>query len=323
MNCRQLGKTGWEISELGHGMWGMGSWSGSDDKESLDALHKSVELGVNFFDTAWIYGNGHSEKLLGQLLKAYPDKKLYTATKIPPKSMRWPMNPEYKFQEEYPTDHILEYTHKSIQNLGLEQLDLVLFHGWDDVWAHEESWQKAVRGLKEKGLIKAFGISIDRWEPTNAIKAIETGQIDVIEVIYNIFDQAPEDKLFPACRKHNVGVIARVPFDEGTLTGKLTLDSKWPDGDWRNNYFDPENLKESVKRAEQLQELLPEGMTLPELAIRFILSNNDVSTTIPGTRRVQNVEDNIASEGKGPLDKELIEQLRKFRWDRKPYPAAG
>ena len=290
MNYRTLGKTGWKVSELGHGMWGMGSWTGSDDKESLKALHRSVELGVNFFDTAWVYGNGHSEQLLGKLLKSYSNKRLYTATKIPPKSFRYPMKPEYKLHEEYPSEHLIEYTKKSLKNMGLDILDLVLLHGWDDVWAEHEQWQKDVQELKRKGLIRAFGISIDRWEPENSIKAIRTGLVDVVELIYNIFDQAPEDKLFPVCREFNVGVIARVPFDEGTLTGTLTLNSHWPDGDWRNSYFNPDNLKESVKRAEALKKVLPKSMTLPELALRFILSNPDVSTIIPGMRISKNVE---------------------------------
>lgn len=323
MHYRTLGKTGWKVSELGHGMWGMGSWTGSDDKESLEALHRSVELGVNFFDTAWVYGNGRSEKLFGNLLKSYPNKRLYTATKIPPKSFRYPMKPEYKLDEEYPSDHLVEYVGKSLKNLGLDRLDLVLLHGWDDVWADDEKWQKAVQALKRKGVIQSFGISIDRWEPENAVKAIRTGLIDVVEVIYNIFDQAPEDQLFPVCRKHHVGVIARVPFDEGTLTGNLTLDSHWPDGDWRNSYFGKENLQASVARAERLQKIIPKDMTLPEIALRFILSNSDVSTVIPGMRKVNNVDANAKASEKGSLYSELIKKLRGYRWDRKPTPSAG
>ncbi|MEK7592725.1 MAG: aldo/keto reductase [Patescibacteria group bacterium] len=323
MNYRTLGKTDWKVSELGHGMWGMGSWTGSDDKESLNSLHRSVELGVNFFDTAWVYGNGRSESLLGKLLKAYPNKRLYTATKIPPKSFHYPMKPEYKLIEEYPSDHLIEYVQKSLKNLGLERLDLVLLHGWDDVWADDEEWQKAVLDLKRKGLIQAFGISIDRWEPENAIKAIRTGLVDVVEVIYNIFDQAPEDTLFPVCREYAVGVISRVPFDEGTLTGTLKLDSSWPKGDWRNSYFSPENLKASVKRAESLKKIVPQDMSLSEIALRFILSNPDVSTTIPGMRKVKNVDTNVMASGKGSLSSELVGKLRSHRWDRKPVPSAG
>lgn len=323
MNYRTLGKTGWKVIELGHGMWGMGSWTGSDDKESLAALQRSVELGVNFFDTAWVYGNGRSEKLLGNLLQSYPNKRLYTATKIPPKSFRYPMKPEYKLDEEYPSDHLIEYVGKSLKNLGLDKLDLVLLHGWDDVWADDDAWQKAAQELKRNGMIQAFRISIDRWEPENAVKAIRTGLIDVVEVIYNIFDQAPEDKLFSVCREYHVGVIARVPFDEGTLTGNLTLNSYWPEGDWRNSYFGPENLKASVLRAERLQNILPNGMTLPEMALRFILTNPDVSTVIPGMRKVKNVDGNVKASEQGPLSAQLINELRDHRWDSKPRPSAG
>lgn len=323
MNYRTFGRTGWKVSELGHGMWGMGAWSGSNDNESLKALHKSVELGVNFFDTAWVYGNGRSEKLLGQLIKDYPDKKLYITTKIPPKNMVWPMEPTYTLDQTFPSDHMKEYVHKSLQNIGTEQLDLVLLHGWDDVWATDERWQKTVKELKQEGLIQAFGISIDRWEPENSIKAIETGLIDAVEVIYNIFDQAPEDRLFPICRENNVAIIARVPFDEGTLTGKLTLDSHWPEGDWRNSYFGPENLRPSMEKAGELKRILPEEMTLPEMALRFILSNPDISTTIPGMRSIKNVEANLTAVEKGKLDPELLSKLRFHRWDRKPAPWAG
>ena len=318
MNYRTFGRTGWKVSEIGHGMWGMGSWLDSDDKQSIKSLHRAVELGVNFFDTAWIYGDGHSEKLLAQILKAHRNKKLYVSTKIPPKNMKWPAEPWYNINDTYPPNHIVEYTEKSLKNLGIDAIDLILFHVWDDVWAQDEGWQNTIKNLKKRGLIKAFGISIDRWESNNVIQAIESDLIDAVEVIYNIFDQAPEDKLFPLCREKNIAVIARVPFDEGSLTGTLTLDSSWSKGDWRNSYFTPENLKETLKRISLLNETLPENMNLTELALRFILSNSDVSTTIPGMRKVAHVESNIIASQKGNLDADLIAELRAHRWDRKP-----
>ena len=317
MNYRTFGRTGWKVSEIGHGMWGMGSWLDSDDKQSIKSLHRAVELGVNFFDTAWIYGDGHSEKLLAQILKAHRNKKLYVSTKIPPKNMKWPAEPWYNINDTYPPNHIVEYTEKSLKNLGIDAIDLILFHVWDDVWAQDEGWQNTIKNLKKRGLIKAFGISIDRWESNNVIQAIESDLIDAVEVIYNIFDQAPEDKLFPLCREKNIAVIARVPFDEGSLTGTLTLDSSWSKGDWRNSYFTPENLKETLKRISLLNETLPENMNLTELALRFILSNSDVSTTIPGMRKVAHVESNIIASQKGNLDADLIAELRAHRWDRK------
>jgi aryl-alcohol dehydrogenase-like predicted oxidoreductase len=318
MHYRTLGRTGWSVSDVGYGMWGMGSWTGSDDDQSMQALHRAVGLGCNFFDTAWAYGEGHSERLLGRLARAYPDRKLYVATKIPPKNRKWPSRPQYTLDETFPPDYIREYAERSLKNLGLDSLDLIQFHVWEDSWAQDERWQTTVADLKRDGLIKAIGVSINRWEPDNAIKTLRTGLIDTVQVIYNIFDQAPEDNLFPVCRDLNIGVIARVPFDEGTLTGTLTLDSKWPEGDWRNSYFVAENLKASVKHAEALRPLIPAGMTMPELAMRFILSNPDVSTVIPGMRKVKHVESNIACSDAAALDANLIAQLRQQRWDRTP-----
>jgi aryl-alcohol dehydrogenase-like predicted oxidoreductase len=318
MQYRTFGRTGWQVSDIGYGMWGLAGWTGSDDEESLKSLHRAVELGCNFFDTAWAYGRGRSEQLLGQVVRAYPDKNLYVASKIPPKNFKWPAEPEYLLDDCYPPDHIRQYVESSLQNLGLSQMDLIQFHTWDDSWADEQRWQRTLDDLKREGLILAAGISIDRWEPANAIKALRTGMIDAVQVIYNIFDQNPEDELFPMCRELNIGVIARVPFDEGTLTGTLTLDSKWPEGDWRNTYFVPENLKASVEHAEALRPLVPSGMTMPEMALRFILANPDVSTIIPGMRKLRNTEMNIATSDAGALAPDLIQKLRVHRWDRQP-----
>ncbi len=268
MHYRTFGRTGWQVSEIGYGMWGLAGWTGSDDEESRQSLHRAVELGCNFFDTAWAYGNGHSEQLLGELVRAYPDQKLYVASKIPPKNFKWPAEPIYSLDDCYPPDHIRQYVERSLKNLGMSQMDLIQFHTWDDSWASDTRWQRTLDDLKREGLILAAGISIDRWEPANAIEALRTGLIDAVQVIYNIFDQNPEDELFPVCRELNIGVIARVPLDEGTLTGTLTLDSKWPQGDWRNSYFVPANLKASVEHAEALRPVIPAGMTMPEMALR-------------------------------------------------------
>jgi aryl-alcohol dehydrogenase-like predicted oxidoreductase len=318
MRYRTFGRLNWQVSAIGYGMWGMGGWTGSDDDESIRSLHRALELGCNFFDTAWAYGQGHSEKLLGGLVRARPDKKLYTATKIPPKNLKWPARREYTLDETFPPDHIRRYTELSLENLGLESIDLIQFHVWDDSWAEDERWQRAVADLKREDLIRAFGLSLNRWEPENALRALRTGLIDAVQVIYNIFDQNPEDELFPLCRELNVAVIARVPFDEGTLTGTLTLESKWPEEDWRSGYFNPENLKASVERAEALRSLIPPGMTMPEMALRFILANPDVSTIIPGMRRPRHVESNLAAGEAGPLEPALVEKLRPHRWVRRP-----
>lgn len=320
MKYRTFGRTGWQVSEIGYGMWGMGSWSGSDDEESLRSLQRSVDLGCNFFDTAYAYGNGRSENLLGQLVKANPSKKLYTATKVPPKNLQWPALPENRLADCYPSDHIEEFLHKSLKNSGLESFDLLQLHTWNDDWADNDAWSDKLDELKRQGLINAFGISINRWEPWNGVKAVRSGKIDSVQVIYNIFDQNPEDQLFPACREMDVAVIARVPFDEGTLTGNLTKDTKFPDDDWRSHYFSPENLTQSVDRADALKPLIPAGAKMPELALRFILSEPTVSTIIPGMRKINHVESNIAASDAGPLPDGLLVELRKHRWVRKPAP---
>ncbi len=318
MKYRKFGRTNWQVSEIGYGMWGMGGWTESDDILSAKSLDLAVERGVNFFDTAWGYGEGHSEKLLGQLVQRHPGKKIYTASKIPPKNFKWPAKPEYTYEESYPLQHIVEYTDKTLKNLRLEQIDLMQFHTWDDGWTAKEEWQRSVEDLKASGKIAAMGISVNRWEPENGIAALKTGLIDAVQVIYNIFDQAPEDVLFPLCEKLDIGVIARVPFDEGTLTGTLTRETTFPEGDWRGTYFVPENLIPSVEKADALRPLIPEGMTMAEMALRFITMNKTVGTMIPGMRKERNVRANTAvSDGKG-ISKELLNELRKHRWDRQP-----
>lgn len=318
MHFRTFGRTGWSVGELGYGMWGMGGWSGSDDAESLESLQLAVEQGCNFYDTAYGYGEGHSERLLGQLVRANPGTRLYTASKIPPRNRIWPSRRGFTLDEVFPPEYIREMTLRSLENLGTDAIDLMQFHVWEDAWAADERWQRATDDLKREGLVKAWGISVNRWEPENCLATLRTGAIDAVQVIYNIFDQAPEDALFPLCDEQNIAIIARVPFDEGTLTGALTLDSRWPEGDWRNSYFVPENLRASVERAEALRPLIPAGMTMPELALRFILAHPTVSTIIPGMRKPRHVTANIAASDGQPLDPALRAALRAHRWDRQP-----
>lgn len=318
MNYRTFGRTGWKVSEIGYGMWGMGGWTESDDILSAKSLDLAVENGVNFFDAAWAYGEGHSERLLGELLHLHKNTKLYTASKIPPKNFKWSAKPEYLLEESYPTEHIFDYTHKTLKNLRLEQIDLLQFHTWDDGWTDREEWKRVVEDLKKAGKIAAMGISVNRWEPENGIEALKTGFFDAVQVIYNIFDQAPEDVLFPLCKDLDIAVIARVPFDEGTLTGTINRETTFPKGDWRGTYFVPENLNASADKADVLRPLIPEGMTMAEMALRFILMNSDVTTIIPDMRKQRNVLSNVStSDGMG-LPNELCEELRKHRWDRVP-----
>lgn len=318
MQYRRFGRTNWNISEIGYGMWGLAGWTGSDDSEVSKALERSVELGCNFFDTAWGYGAGKSEQILGQLLKRHASRKLYAATKIPPRNFKWPSKPEYKLEDCFPAAHIIEYTEKSLKNLAVDCIDLQQFHVWEDGWANHDDWKHAVEKLKKEGKIRFIGISVNRWEPDNVLDTLRTGLIDTVQVIYNIFDQNPEDHLFPLCRKLDVGVIARVPFDEGTLTGTLTKETVFPKDDWRSTYFVPENLNASVDHAEALRPLIPPGMTMPEMALRFILSNSDVHTVIPGMRKLKNVEANISASDGRKLNERLKSDLKAHRWDRVP-----
>jgi aryl-alcohol dehydrogenase-like predicted oxidoreductase len=327
MKYRRFGRTGWEVSEIGYGMWGMAGWTDSNDDESLGSLQASVDQGCNFFDTAYAYGEGRSENLLGQIVRTNPGKQIYTATKIPPKTRQWPAPADSTLQETFPADYVEEYVHRSLENAKLDHFDVMQFHTWNDEWMRDDRWFYKLDDLRSQKVIRAIGISINRWEPWNGVRAVRSGQVDAVQVIYNIFDQNPEDDLFPACREMDVAVIARVPFDEGTLTGTLTKDSTWPEGDWRNTYFVPENLIPSVERADQIKQLLDQWnreretrITMPELALRFILGNEDVSTIIPGMRKLSHVEANIAASDAGPLPRELQKKLKGFRWVRKPTP---
>lgn len=318
MEYRKFGRTNWQVSEVGYGMWGMGEWSGTDLQQVANALDRSVELGCNFFDTAWAYGAGKSENLLGELIKRHPSKKLFAASKIPPKNRQWPSKRGASINDVFPNDYIFEYVEHSLKNLGLEQLDLMQFHVWEDDWAERDEWKMAIQKLTDQGKVAAWGISINRWEPNNSSKTIRTGLIDAVQVIYNIFDQNPEDELFPLCRELDVAVIARVPFDEGTLTGTFTKETTFPSEDWRSTYFVPENLISSVEHADALRPIIPPHMNMPEMALRFILSNEDVSTVIPGMRQIKHVESNIGcSDGIG-LKYDTLLELKKHRWDRLP-----
>ena len=318
MQYRKFGKLNWKVSEVGYGMWGLAGWTQLDDKETVKALDKSVELGCNFFDTAWDYGAGKSEQILAALLKRHAHKKLYVSTKIPPMNKKWPPVKGSSIDAVFPVKHLLEYTDKSLKNLQVESIDLMHFHVWEDEWSERDEWKLVVEKLKKEGKVKSFGISVNRWEPANCLNTLDTGLIDAVQVIYNIFDQSPEDELFPYCKKNNIAVIARVPFDEGSLTGALTKETQWEEGDWRNIYFCGENLNPTVDRVGELKKVLPSGMTLAELALKFIKANPVVSTMIPGMRKVRNVESNMNISDAAVLNPDLFNLLKKHRWDRQP-----
>jgi aryl-alcohol dehydrogenase-like predicted oxidoreductase len=320
MRYRKLGRTGVEVSDIGHGLWGMGDWSGSEDRQSLQALQLAIDLGCNFFDSAWAYGAGKSDGLLGQAIRDNRGQRLFAASKIPPKNQRWPALAEYKYHDVFPPDHVFRYADLIRRQLGTDSIDLLQFHVWDDSWTEVLDFPRTVEKLKRDGVIRDFGLSLNRWEPENGIRAVRTGLVDAVQVIYSIFDQSPEDELFPVCQELGVGVIVRVALDEGSLSGTMTKETKFPKADWRSGYFNPKNLANTMQRVDKLRRVLPAGMSLPEMALRFTISHPAVSTTIVGMRKLEHVRENCGLSDKGPLSRELLAELKKHRWDRKPAP---
>jgi len=318
---RTLGKTGLEISALGFGAWGIGGsmWIGAEDDESLAALRRAIELGVNFIDTAAGYGGGHSEELVGRAVREAAET-VYVATKIPPKNMRWPAPAGVRADDAFPADWVIAQTEGSLARLGLETIDVQQFHVWSDEWVGEGSWLDAVERLKRDGKIRAFGVSINDHQPANAVRLVESGHVDTVQVIYNVFDQSPEDELFPAVEAASVGVIARVPFDEGSLTGRIRPETEFPAGDFRNGYFGGDRKREVWERAQAVASDAQVPVDeLAEVALRFCVTHPAVSTAIPGMRTVRNVERNAAAVGRGPLSDEQIAALRPHRWVRSFY----
>jgi aryl-alcohol dehydrogenase-like predicted oxidoreductase len=321
VNYRTLGRTGLEVSEIGYGAWGIAgdAWLGAKDEESLKALDRAVDLGLNIIDTALAYGEGHSERLVGKLV-ADRDETIYVATKVPPKNRVWPAPDGIPPEEVFPGDYVRECTEQSLSNLGLDTIDVQQFHVWQDDWVGHGDWLEAVEDLKREGKIRAFGVSINDHQASNAVRVIETGVVDTVQVIYNVFDQSPEDELLPSCQEHGVGVIVRVPFDEGSLTGRITPDTTFEEGDFRNDYFRGGRKQEVYDRVRAIvSELGASEDEIAEIALRYILSHPAVSTVIPGMRSVRNVERNMAvGDGEG-LPEDQVRILKNHRWDRNFY----
>ena len=319
MNLRTLGHTGLRVSEIGFGAWGIGArqWIGAKDDESVRALNRAIDLGLSFIDTALAYGDGHSEEIVGRVVRSRRER-IAVATKIPPKNRRWPASGPVG--EVFPGDYLVASTEESLRHLGLETIDLQQMHVWTDDFLGQGDWPAAVEKLKAQGKIRHFGISLGEHTPENGLRAVESGVVDTVQVIYNIFDQSPEDRLFPACLARNVGVLARVPLDEGGLTGTITPETTFPADDFRNNYFRGGRKAEVHARVRRIAEDLGIGLgAMPETAIRFALSHPAVSTVIPGMRSVKNVESNCAAgDGKG-LSPAALSALRLHRWVRNYY----
>jgi aryl-alcohol dehydrogenase-like predicted oxidoreductase len=321
MHYRTLGKTGLKISEVGYGAWGIGQsgWVGADDEQSTKALHRAIELGVNFIDTALAYGDGHSEQLVGQVVRARSEP-VYVATKIPPKNGIWPAPRDIAVEEAFPGSHVRQSTEQSLKHLGLERIDVQQFHVWSDQWVGHGDWLEVIQALKQEGKIGAFGISINDHQSENALSLVETGMVDTVQVIYNIFDQSAKDALLATCQKHQVGVIVRVPFDEGGLTGRVTPETKFPNGDFRSHYFRGDRKSQVYDRVRAIANDLQISLEdMPEVALRFTLSDERVSTVIPGMRSIRNVERNCQVSDGLPLSQAQLNLLKRHRWDRNFY----
>jgi aryl-alcohol dehydrogenase-like predicted oxidoreductase len=321
MRYRRLGRTGLEVSELGYGAWGIGKsqWLGAQDDESLKALHKAIDEGLTFVDTALAYGQGHSEQLVGRVVRGR-DETVVVATKVPPRNRVWPAPDDVSADQAFPGSYVRKCTERSLQNLSLDRIDVQQLHVWNDRWVGQGDWLEAVQALKEEGKIGAFGVSINDHQPANALALISTGVVDTVQVIYNVFDQSPEDELLDACREHDVGVIVRVPFDEGGLTGTVTPDTEFPEGDFREHYFRDDRRQEVFDRTEAITSNLGvQRDQLAEIVLRYVLSNDAVSTVIPGMRSVRNVQRNLAAADRGPLEPAQLEALKAHRWERNFY----
>lgn len=321
MQIRKLGRTGYQVSEIGMGTWGMGGmWGPMNDREAIRSIHRAIDLGVNFIDTALAYGNGHAEELIGGALKQRSEA-VYVATKVPPKNMQWPARHDVPAAEAFPETWIIACAEVSLRHLQRQRIDLLQLHVWAPRWLHERDvWLPAIERLKKDGKIRAFGLSINDCEPDTAIEAVATGLVDSVQVIYNIFEQAPAERLFPACQQHDVGVIVRCPLDEGSLSGVLTSDTVFHPDDWRRNYFAGERLQQTVDRVGKLQFLVQDGIsTLAHGALKFCLAHPAVSTVIPGMRRVLHVQENcLVSDGR-PLSPKVLQQLKDHAWPRNFY----
>jgi len=320
MVYRTLGRTGFSVSDIGYGAWGIGGkqWLGGEDPESLRALHRAIELGLNFIDTALAYGDGHSERLVGQVVRQTAHK-IYVATKVPPRNRLWPARAGIGIEEVFPCHYIIQCAEESLRNLGAERIDLLQLHVWNPEWIHRDEWRRAFRDLQRAGKVQAVGVSINDHDPDSALELVRTGLIDTVQVIYNIFDQTPETNLLALCQKENIGVLARVPLDEGSLSGGVNEATVFPRGDFREWYFRGDRKKQVAERVRALQADLGEGVSLPDTALRFCLSHPAVSAVIPGMRGVRHVESNMALSDQGPLPGEVLAVLKRHAWNRNFY----
>ncbi len=317
MKKRKFGAQGPEISEIGFGAWAIGgSWGEQSEKDSLEGLEAALDRGVNFIDTAAGYGNGKSERIIGKFLKSRSER-IYVCTKTPPAPGKWPPSPYCRMEERYSEKYLRENVEERLLNLQMESLDVLLLHTWTRAWNDNPVPLKILRKMKSEGLIKQVGISTPEHDQNCVIQLMRDGMVDVLQVIYNIFEQEPAAQLFPVARETGTGIIVRVAFDEGVLTGKYTGEETFGPDDFRSNYFAGDRLERGVRRTEKIKKEFKEsGYSMPELALKFALSHGAVSTVIPGIRNRQQAIQNTAVSELPELTEKMMLQLREHSWNR-------
>lgn len=317
MHFRKLGRTDIDVSEIGFGAWAIGgSWGAQDENDSIAALNRALDLGVNFIDTAAGYGDGKSERIIGQVLKNRSEK-VWVATKTPPLPGHWPPSPYDVAEERYPEKYLRENVEERLRNLGTDCLDILQLHTWTRAWNKNPAPLDVLKKLQAEGKIRYIGISTPEHDQNSLIDLMRQGYLDVVQVIYNIFEQEPAAELLPAALEHNVGVLVRVVFDEGILTGKYTAETQFPEDDFRRNYFAGDRIERAVKRVQKIEaDIANIALTMPQVALKFALAHPAVSTIIAGIRNVQQAEANVAASDGVALTPELLSKLREHAWLR-------
>lgn len=324
MRYRTFGKTNWQVSEIGFGGWQLGgTWGDVDDKESIETLLYAFEQGINFVDTAALYGAGRSELVIGKALKQWNDGRIYVATKMPPTVWNQQMDLDAPMRGRYPMVHAREQVEASLRRLDVECLDLLQLHGWYHQGCYELDWLEALHTLKAEGKIAHIGVSLHDARPDQGIELAKLGLVDSIQVLFNMFEQEPMENLFPEAQKTNTAIIARVPLDSGSLTGTWTEKTlkEWDADDKRHQMYGKDgNFSATLERIEKVQETCaPYYENMAEAALRFALHPDAVSISIPGMRNKHEVDLNtVHCDGK-TFAEDLVQDLSQHAWKHSFY----
>jgi aryl-alcohol dehydrogenase-like predicted oxidoreductase len=317
MKHRPFGNKGIDVSEIGFGAWAIGgSWGHQKESDSMEALEVAVDQGINFIDTAAGYGDGRSERIIGEFLKGR-NERVTISTKTPPVPGKWPPSPYCRIGERYPEKYLRENLEERMRNLQTEQIDILLLHTWTRAWNDSPEALYVLQKMKSEGLVKLVGISTPEHDQNCVIQLMREGLVDAVQVIYNIFEQEPAAQLLPVALETGTGIIVRVAFDEGVLTGKYKATDTFEKDDFRRHYFAGDRLDRSVKRVERIRKAFGDsGYSLPQLALKFALSHPAVSTVIPGIRNREQALQNSEISSLPDPDEEVLMQLREHTWNR-------